>query len=119
MNNGVHVFDGDGKDHGKSISAGRTAVFKTVTTRSCFMPIFPLLIPPAIMAALPLKPQTLPHNLASLVVITACLTVALPMALAIEPGQMALPAADLEPEFQGRKDAKGETITTFYASKGL
>jgi len=119
VNNGVHVFDGDGKDHGKSISAGRTAVFKTVTTRSCFLPIFPLLIPPAIMAALPLKPQTLPHNLVSLVVITACLTVALPMALAIEPGQMALPATDLEPEFQGRKDAKGETITTFYASKGL
>jgi len=117
--NGVNVFDRDGTDHGKSISAGRTAVFKTVTTRSCFLPIFPLLIPPAVMAALPFKPKTLPHNLASLVVITACLCVALPMALAIEPGQMELSASSLETEFQNRKDSQGKPITVFYASKGL
>jgi len=40
------VLDAEGKERGRSVTAGKLAVFKTVTTRSMFLPIFPLLIPP-------------------------------------------------------------------------
>jgi len=119
VQNGIVVCDADGTAYGKSIAAGQLAVFKTVTTRSCFLPIFPLLVPPAIMSMLPLVPATLPHTMVSLAVITASMAVALPMALAIEPGQMTLEASSLEPQFQNVKDSKGNPISTFYASKGL
>merc|ERR1711990_643672 len=70
IQNGVAVMDAEGKEYGRSITAGRTAVFKTVTTRSAFLPIFPLLIPPLVLSMTPLKPSTLPHSMLSLVVIT-------------------------------------------------
>lgn len=72
-----------------------------------------------VLSALPLKPGTLPHNLAALTVITMVIGSALPVALAIEPGQMTLDATSLEPEFHNMKDKHGNPITEFYASKGL
>lgn len=108
------VVDGEGNERGLSVTAGKLAVFKTVTTRSMFLPIFPLLIPPVgelvyllipcrpepspavtdlvplatVMSALPLKPMTTPHSLATLAVITVSIAAALPIALALEPGQV-------------------------------
>ena len=73
----------------------------------------------AVLGMTPLKPLTIPHNLVSLVVITASMAVALPMALAIEPGTMTLQVDSLEPEFQNLKDSKGMPITALYAAKGL
>ena len=43
------MCDADGNKLGRSIAAGQTAVFRTVTTRSMFLPIFPLVIPPVVM----------------------------------------------------------------------
>jgi len=119
IKNGVVVSDEHGKQYGLSKAAGKLAVFKTVTTRSCFLPIFPLLIPPTVMALMPLTPGTMPHNLASLGVITVCLATALPMALALEPGQMEMDATSLEEEFWDLKDAQGNPVKVLYASKGM
>ena len=52
IRNGIDVSDADGNVLGRSVAAGKIAVFKTVTTRSCFLPIFPLVIPPLTMKAL-------------------------------------------------------------------
>ena len=44
---------------------------------------------------------------------------ALPLALAVQPQTMTLPAEKLEPEFQNRSDSKGTRITHVFANKGL
>ena len=43
----------------------------------------------------------------------------LPIALAIQPLQMALDVATLEPQFRDLKKADGSPVTTVYASKGM
>jgi len=119
IQNGVAVIDAEGKERGRSVSAGKLAVFKTVTTRSAFLPIFPLLIPPLALSMTSLKPGALPHSMLSLVVITVSIATALPIALAIEPPQMAMEVSSLEPEFHDLKDSEGNPVTILYASKGL
>ena len=66
-----------------------------------------------------LRPKSPAAMAAEIFTITACMAVALPCALALQPQTMALNVASLEPEFQGRRDARGEEIVTVYASKGL
>ena len=54
-----------------------------------------------------------------LVTITACMSVGLPAALALQPLQMELDVRSLEPEFQKMIGANGKPITHVYASKGM
>jgi len=123
INNGVRVFDGEGKDLGVSKKAGALAVGKTVLTRSLFLPLFPLLAPPVIMAALRKIPAIRTNKTIGLVteltVITGCMSLALPAALALQPQRMTLTASSLEPQFHKIVDVSGRPITTVYANKGL
>ena len=124
IRNGVHVFDADGNDLGVSVKAGQQAVLKTVTTRSMFLPIFPLLIPPTVMKALRASrvvgkggPAAMAAEVA---IITLCMAIGLPCALAILPQRMVLPVESLEAEFTGRVlESTGKPVTEVYANKGL
>ena len=99
------------------------AVFKTVTTRSMFLPIFPLVIPPVVMqGAMGVGLIAAGSTMAMLLelgTITLCMSIGLPAALALQPLQMELDVSSLEPEFQNLKDSKGAPIKHVYASKGL
>mmetsp|Transcript_6213 Transcript_6213/g.10317 ORF Transcript_6213/g.10317 Transcript_6213/m.10317 type:complete len:158 (+) Transcript_6213:1-474(+) len=123
IQNGIDVSDADGNVVGRSVAAGQVAVFKTVTSRSMFLPIFPLLIPPVVMkivgAAGLVAPKTPLSVAVELATITACLSVGLPCALALQPQRMELDVASLEPNFQRLKAADGAPVRTLFASKGL
>ena len=104
---GIDVADADGNKLGRSIAAGKVAVFKTVTTRSCFLPIFSLLIPPVLMKAVLATGAVAAGGAAAIaievVTIAACMSIGLPAALALQPLQMELDVTSLESEFQGLK----------------
>jgi len=55
----------------------------------------------------------------NLVVITACLWVALPVAISIFPQQSAIPVQRLEQKYHSLKDEQGTPITQVYYNKGL
>lgn len=120
---GIDVADADGNKLGRSIAAGKVAVFKTVTTRSCFLPIFPLLIPPVFMKVVLATGAVAAGGAAAIaievVTIAACMSIGLPAALALQPLQMELDVSSLESEFQGLKGQDGKPITHVYASKGM
>jgi len=123
VRNGIDVADADGKNVGRSISAGQTAVFKTVTTRSMFLPIFPLLIPPTTMKIMLgsgiLAAGSITAIAFEVSLIAVCMGIGLPVALALQPLTMELPVSGLEPEFQSLKDKSGKPIEFVYASKGM
>ena len=123
IQNGIYVSDADGNVLGRSIAAGKIAVFQTITTRSCFLPIFPLVIPPILMKIVTgsgaIAAGSSPALILELVVITACMSVGLPAALALQPLKMELDVAGLEPEFQGLKTNAGNPIKQVFASKGM
>jgi len=123
MKNGIEVCDKDGNKIGLSVAAGKIAVFKTVTTRSMFLPIFPLVIPPVVMKAVLATGVIAAGTPLAVVVelgtIAACMSVGLPAALALQPLQMELEVSSLEPAFQGLKSSDGSALTHVYASKGM
>jgi tricarboxylate carrier len=115
---GISVCDADGKDLGMSLKAGQLGVLQTVVTRSCFLPIAPMVLPVIGMKMLN-PPAGIASVVAELVLITVCISGMLPVALSILPTTMELSVSSLEPEFQNLKDSKGNSITTVYANKGL
>lgn len=115
---GVHVCDAEGKDLGTSLKAGQLGVLQTVVTRSCFLPIAPMVLPVIGMKLLN-PPAGAVAVVAELALITVCISGMLPVALSILPTTMELNVSSLEPEFQNLKDSKGNPITTVYANKGL
>jgi len=123
LKNGVFVTDKDGKVVGRSITAGQTAVYLTVTTRSMFIPLFSLIGPPLIMKAVYATGAVAAGTSLALgmeVGAVACmLALGLPLALALQPLQMELDVATLEPHFQGLTTADGAPLKYVYASKGM
>lgn len=115
---GVSVCDEEGKDLGMSLKAGQLGVLQTVITRSCFLPISPMVLPIFGMKLLN-PPAGAASVLAELLLITVCISGALPVALAILPTKMEINVASLEPEFKNLKDSKGNLITKVFANKGL
>jgi len=116
---GVTIFDAEGKELGMSPKAGQQAVLQTVLTRSCFLPIFPMVVPPLIMSALPTIGFAPVAIAVECVVIAGAIGCMLPVALSILPQKMEVSVASLEPQFQNLKDAKGNPVTTVFANKGL
>ena len=115
IRNGIDVSDADGNVLGRSVAAGKIAVFKTVTTRSCFLPIFPLVIPPLTMKALGAVAGLVPGSAAAIVagsIITCSMSIGLPAALALAPLRMELDPTSLEPEFHALKGKDGKPMTT-------
>ena len=123
ISNGIDVLDAQGRVLGRSVAAGKIAVFRTVTTRSMFLPIFPLIIPPLVMKAVlatrAVAARSAVATLVELATITACMSFGLPRALALQPLQMELDVKELEPQFQGLLAEDGTPITHVYASKGM
>eukprot|EP00442_Polarella_glacialis_P037054 CAMPEP_0115092134 /NCGR_PEP_ID=MMETSP0227-20121206/26555_1 /TAXON_ID=89957 /ORGANISM="Polarella glacialis, Strain CCMP 1383" /LENGTH=386 /DNA_ID=CAMNT_0002483835 /DNA_START=9 /DNA_END=1169 /DNA_ORIENTATION=+ len=117
---GIPVIDHEGKDLGYSKAAGKQAVLQTVVTRSCFLPIFPMVVPPLIMKSLA---TTLTFGPVAMVVEIAVIATALgcmlPVALSILPQTMEVGVGGLEPQFQNLKDSKGNSVTSVFANKGL
>jgi tricarboxylate carrier len=117
---GVSVVDTEGKDLGLSRKAGQQSVLQTVVSRSCFLPIAPMVLPVLAMKALPAALKVGVLGVASeLVLITACLGGMLPVALALLPQTMEIDVTSLEPEFHNLKDSKGQPVTKVFANKGL
>jgi len=118
LTEGIIVCDKEGNALGTSLKAGQRAVFQTITTRSMFLPVFPLLIPPAIMGVVqPVGPAALALELS---LVTVCMGFALPCALALQPQTMEIPVRVLEPSFWDLvSDETGKPIDLVYASKGL
>eukprot|EP00928_Gymnodinium_smaydae_P048289 TRINITY_DN32278_c0_g1_i1.p1 TRINITY_DN32278_c0_g1~~TRINITY_DN32278_c0_g1_i1.p1 ORF type:complete len:394 (-),score=74.78 TRINITY_DN32278_c0_g1_i1:262-1443(-) len=117
---GISVCDAEGNDLGMSKTAGQLGVMQTVLSRSCFLPIAPMVMPVLAMKLLKpfltVKPVAI---VAELVLITGCISGMLPVALSILPQKMEIDVKKLEPEFQNLKDSKGQPITTVFANKGL
>jgi len=123
IQNGIDVADADGNIVGRSIAAGREAVFKTVTTRSMFIPFCSLVGPPVMMKAVYATGMVAAGGAVAMVLevgaVAAMLAFGLPIALAIQPLQMELDVSKLEPNFQSLTNKDGSPMKHVYASKGL
>lgn len=123
---GIEVRDGDGTLRGVSRSAGVAVLSQIVATR-VVLPIPVILLPPFLSDAVRsvgIVGRAIAASAAiglavDLAVITACLWLALPLAIAIFPQDASLPVASLEPEFRGLLDSKGEAVTHLTCNKGV
>merc|ERR1712151_1349641 len=115
---GISVCDAEGKELGMSLKAGQQGVLQTVVTRSCFLPVAPMVLPILGMKLLN-PPAGAASVVAELVLITVCISGMLPVALSILPTTMEINVSSLEPQFQNLTDSKGNPITKVYANKGL
>jgi hypothetical protein len=88
-----------------------------------FIPLFSLVGPPLVMKAVfatgAVAAGTTGAFVLEISAVAAFLAIALPCALAIQPLQMELDVASLEPEFQSKCNADGTPLKFVYASKGL
>ncbi|CAE7523620.1 SFXN3, partial [Symbiodinium pilosum] len=112
---GVAIVDDEGKELGMSRAAGQMGVLQTVLSRSCFLPIAPMVMPivgmKAIGAVAPVLTAGVLGVVTEIVLITGCISGMLPVALALLPQKMEIAVSKLEPEFQNLKDSKGQPIT--------
>jgi len=115
---GVPISSEDGTDLGYSLLAGKAAVTQTVLTRSCLLPIAPMILPGLVVKFLGITSFGA-AAVVELSIITVAFGCMLPMVLAVLPQKMQLETKDLEPEFQNKHDKKGQLITKIYANKGL
>jgi hypothetical protein len=120
------VRDSDGKERGMSKVAGFQGVAQTAVSRCLMVPAACMLLPPVVMIGLrgsalcaPLFATRAGSVLTELSVIYASLVAALPAALAVYPQIMTFDSKELEPQFQGLRDSKGEIVNKFFANKGL
>jgi len=119
---GIPIKDSDGVERGISVAAGRKAVTEVAWTRVA-LPAPILLFPPLIMSFYDRlsiasnKPKWRPF--VQVPVITACLWMALPLAIALFPQQSSIHVEKLEEKFKNMKDKEGKKIERFYFNKGL
>lgn len=115
---GVQVEDHEGAVRGQSVAAGEQGIAKCCAARAIWN--FPVMvIPPLIMAKVS---HALPQRARIPVEVALCsclLFVAVPPALGAFAQRDEIAAVDMEPEFRGLTDSKGQPIDTFYFNKGL
>ena len=110
---GVPVLDAEGKKVGVSREAGKQAVLKTILSRSLGLPIPVLVLPAAVMTAVPKSMPPRVRMITELAVISASVGIAVPAAIAIYPPTLELDVSTLEAEFA---DVPGGKV---YVNKGL
>ncbi|KAI9143280.1 Tricarboxylate/iron carrier [Paraphysoderma sedebokerense] len=119
---GITITDKDGKDLGKSKTAGVQAVSQVAISRIATS--FPCLtIPPLVlsrferMSYFKARPRLLmPLNFG---LIAGSLMTALPCAIALFPQNAEVDAKSLEPKFHNLRDKNGNLIEKVYYNKGL
>jgi len=120
---GSIVSDAEGKEWGKSKTAGMTGVAQTAVTRAVMLPTACLLLPPAVEALAAKVGVTpaggFPLTMFRLTLIYLALQGALPGALAVFPQKITYDASQLEEPFRHLRDSAGRPITTLYSNKGL
>jgi tricarboxylate carrier len=122
LTDGVEVIDHEGTNHGRSLVAGQQGITKCCIARMLWNAP-PMIIPPLIMAKLgglsAFKSSPRLTLVAEVGIIGACIMAAVPPALGAFPQTDSIAASGLEPQFQGKKDSKGQPINTFFFNKGL
>lgn len=114
---GLEVYDKENTVHGISKTAGESAITKCAMTRLLWnVPI--MLIPPLVMAALPIKSKRL-KSVAELAVISTLILTAVPPAIAAFPQVETVSVTDLEAEFHDLKMKDGTPVTHLRYNKGL
>jgi len=96
---GIEIFDEDGELLGLSKEAASLSIRKTIISRSLGLPIPVIFVPGLVMGALVRTGKvTNPRAkiLCELGLISACISVALPAALAVFPQRLPLPTTDVE-----------------------
>lgn len=121
--NGIPVSTENGTPLGVSKRAGFQAVLQTALCRVVApMPI--LLLPGPIISffnvVFPITGSTFFLKvLTELSVIYGCLSVGLPMGIALFPSTARIPVSDLEPQFQGLNDKDGAPVTHVVFNRGM
>merc|ERR1711966_76962 len=99
---GVSVVSEEGTDLGLSLAAGQMGVMQTVLSRSCFLPIAPMVLPvfgmKAIGSVVPILTTGPLGIVTEIVLICGCISTMLPCPLSILPQKMEIPVSKLEPE---------------------
>ena len=122
LTQGVEVHDALGAPCGRSPAAGRLGVALTIATRTLYLA--PMLWMPYAQAwlvrSVPLLARSRPAATAAYLLHAAFNSaIVTPACIALFEQRTSVPAAALEPEFQGRVDARGRAVERFTFNKGL
>lgn len=122
MKRGIKIYDENNEEMGISKKCAEKAVVQTSASRLILSaPTF--IIPGVAMFALDkagLIPKARgPKTVLDLLVISFALYLALPLSVSMFPPIGKINANEIEEEFRGKKNSKGETINTYFYNKGL
>ncbi|RHY30969.1 hypothetical protein DYB32_003870 [Aphanomyces invadans] len=123
LTDGIDILDDEGVPRGRSQEAGKQSLTQVALTRVALpMPIV-LLFPPFILEVMKTA-KALPKNrfgrvFTEISVVTLCIWGAFPAAIALFPQYGSIPATQVEPQFRGLKNSKGQPITEFTYNKGI
>eukprot|EP00752_Nemacystus_decipiens_P004214 g3851.t1 len=121
---GVQVTDESGEVRGVSKKAGLKCVLQTVASRGMILPL-PVVVLPAVLVGLLKRGGVMPTSprarmWAQVAVITASLSFALPVSIAVFPQEARFKAESLEPELHNLRLRDGSRdVKYLYANKGL
>jgi hypothetical protein len=107
---------------GISKKSAEKAVIQTSTSR-LFLSAPPFIIPGVAMFALDkaglIPTARVPKTILELTVIAGALYLALPISVSMFPPRGEISANEIEEEFRGKTNSRGEVIHTYYYNKGL
>lgn len=115
------MHDKDGQSHGKSKKCAEVAVLQTSISRIAL--VLTIFMPPVALVALE-RARLMPTNkplkfTVEFSLLALELYFAVPLGLCLYSRVGTIAAKDLEPEFHGIKDTKGDLINEFTFNKGL
>lgn len=122
MKRGITIADSHGEEMGTSKKSAEKAVIQTSASRLILSaPTF--IIPGLSMFLLDkagLIPKArAPKTILDLTVISIALYLALPVSVSMFPQRGEISAKEIEEEFIGRRNSRGEEVLTYYYNKGL
>eukprot|EP00349_Pseudokeronopsis_sp_Brazil_P003285 CAMPEP_0202964776 /NCGR_PEP_ID=MMETSP1396-20130829/8873_1 /ASSEMBLY_ACC=CAM_ASM_000872 /TAXON_ID= /ORGANISM="Pseudokeronopsis sp., Strain Brazil" /LENGTH=187 /DNA_ID=CAMNT_0049687149 /DNA_START=500 /DNA_END=1063 /DNA_ORIENTATION=- len=122
LEKGIVVYDESMEEMGVSKIAARKAVLQTTMSRPVFS--FPIFTIPGVGMYLldkagMIPTARVPKTILELSVITFALWLAPPLACSIFPQFAEVKSSDLEEEFRGKRNSKGEIVEKYIFNKGL